>query len=188
MANQGPAYGDMLARKKKIEGKRDHAQEHDMMVFIQQMTGVQELDLDNCECLKDGKVLCQLINGLIDSKVKVDHKTTPFSMRANLEAFIEGCKRFGVNEGDVFQVNDLFEGKNVPQFTQCIYAVGRKLQSDDPDYKGPILGPKASVEHKREFSQEQMDAGKHVHSLQMGSSKGASQKGQSFGAPRQIVN
>ena len=58
----------------------------------------------------------------------------------------------------------------------------------DPSYNGPVLGPKQSAEHKREFTQEQMDAGKHVHSLQMGSNKGASQAGQSFGAPRQIMN
>ncbi|XP_022081682.1 myophilin-like [Acanthaster planci] len=186
MANVGPAYGDMLARKKKIEGKRDAQQEHDMMIFIQERTGSNDIDVDNIECLKDGKILCELINGIIDNKVKCDQGNAPFKMRANVESFIEGCKRFGLKEQELFQVNDLFEGKNLPQFTQCIYAIGRKLQMD-PCYCGPILGPKQAAENKRHFSQEQLDAGKHIHSLQMGSNKGATQAGQNFGAPRQII-
>ncbi len=32
-----------------------------------------------------------------------------------------------------------------------------------------------------------MEAGKYIHSLQMGSNQGASQAGQSFGAGRQII-
>lgn len=57
----------------------------------------------------------------------------------------------------------------------------------DPGYSGPCLGPKPATENKREFTQEQMDAGKHNIGLQMGSNKGASQAGQNFGAPRQIM-
>ncbi len=56
----------------------------------------------------------------------------------------------------------------------------------DPSYNGPVPGPKQSAANKREFSEEQLEAGKYVHSLQMGSNKGASQAGQNFGLGRQI--
>lgn len=42
-------------------------------------------------------------------------------------------------------------------------------------------------ENKREFSDEQLKAGKNVIGLQMGSNKGASQEGMSYGRPRQIL-
>lgn len=173
--------------KKKLDGKRDHDQECEMLRFIRDMTH-EEMDMEHPENLKDGKVLCKLINGLLDAsrQVKYDPGNSTFKMRANVESFIEGCKKFGLKEQELFQVNDLFEAKNVCQFTQCIYALGRRLQMD-PSYNGPVLGPKQSAEHKREFTQEQLDAGKNIQSLQMGSNKGASQAGQSFGAPRQIM-
>lgn len=44
-----------------------------------------------------------------------------------------------------------------------------------------------SQENKREFSAEQLKAGKNVIGLQMGSNKGASQEGMSYGRPRQIL-
>lgn len=42
-------------------------------------------------------------------------------------------------------------------------------------------------ENKREFTDEQLKAGKNVIGLQMGSNKGASQEGMSYGKTRQIV-
>lgn len=42
-------------------------------------------------------------------------------------------------------------------------------------------------ENKRDFSEDQLKAGKNVIGLQMGSNKGASQEGMSYGRPRQIL-
>ena len=39
----------------------------------------------------------------------------------------------------------------------------------------PVLGPKEADKNKREFTDEQLQAGKGVIGLQMGSNKGASQ-------------
>lgn len=51
----------------------------------------------------------------------------------------------------------------------------------------PTLGPKEAEANKREFTQEQLDAGKGVIGLQMGSNKGASQSGSTpYGLGRQI--
>lgn len=44
-----------------------------------------------------------------------------------------------------------------------------------------------SQENKREFSDDQLKAGKNVIGLQMGSNKGASQEGMSYGRARQIL-
>lgn len=50
----------------------------------------------------------------------------------------------------------------------------------------PGLGPKEAEANKREFSKEQLEAGKNIIGLQAGTNKGASQAGMSFGATRQI--
>lgn len=50
-----------------------------------------------------------------------------------------------------------------------------------------MLCCRKAQENKREFSDEQIKAGKNVIGLQMGSNKGASQEGMSYGRPRQIL-
>lgn len=66
-----------------------------------------------------------------------------------------------------------------------IGAVGRKAQSKG--YDGPVLGPKEATAEKREFTEEQLQAGQNVIGLQMGSNKGASQAGATpYGLGRQI--
>lgn len=51
----------------------------------------------------------------------------------------------------------------------------------------PVVGPKESTQNKREFTDEQLQAGKGVIGLQMGSNKGASQSGMTaYGGQRQI--
>ena len=50
-----------------------------------------------------------------------------------------------------------------------------------------MLCSRKAQENKRDFSDEQLKAGKNVIGLQMGSNKGASQEGMSYGRPRQIL-
>ena len=51
----------------------------------------------------------------------------------------------------------------------------------------PPLGPKEADKQEREFTEEQLQAGKGVIGLQMGSNKGASQSGMTpYGLGRQV--
>ena len=71
------------------------------------------------------------------------------------------------------------------QVINGIHALGRRAQKNNFD--GPTLGPKESDEQKREFTQEQLEEGKKVIGLQMGSNRGASQAGATpYGLGRQI--
>ena len=50
-----------------------------------------------------------------------------------------------------------------------------------------MIGPKEARENKREFTDEQIEEGKKVISLQMGTNRGASQTGMTaYGTGRQI--
>ncbi len=71
------------------------------------------------------------------------------------------------------------------QVINGINALGRKAGAKGFD--GPTIGPKEASGNKREFTDEQINQGKSVIGLQMGSNKGASQAGSTpYGLGRQI--
>lgn len=188
MSNQPLASGLSAQVKKKLASKRDEGQEQDVLNWIE---AIMESKLDRSkpyeDLLRDGVVLCKLMNKLQPGSVKKinENSTAPFKIMENINAFQEAIKKYGVPVADVFQTVDLFEKKDVAQVTQCICALGRTCQTH-PEYKGPILGPKLAQENKREFTEEQLREGSNVVSLQYGSNKGASQAGISMGKQRMI--
>lgn len=136
--------------------------------------------------LKDGVVLCKLINKLKPGSVKKIHaKGGNFVLMQNIEAFQGGMKGYGVPQDEIFQTVDLFEARNVHQVVLSLGALAR-ITSNKPDWTGPQYGPKMSTENKREFTEEQMRAGDAHVSLQYGSNKGASQAGLNMGKMRSV--
>lgn len=41
------------------------------------------------------------------------------------DRFQEAIKKYGVPQEEIFQTADLFERRNIPQVTLCLYALGR---------------------------------------------------------------
>jgi hypothetical protein len=69
---------------------------------------------DFADSLKDGIALCTLINLLCPGSVpKINFVRAPFKQRENLEMFLKGCEKYGLKSHDLFQVNDLYERKNL---------------------------------------------------------------------------
>ncbi|CAL1540009.1 unnamed protein product [Lymnaea stagnalis] len=140
------------------------------------------------DLLKDGIILCKLMNKLIPGCIKkIDTKGGGFALMQNIERFQTAAKQWGVPANEVFQTVDLWEKKNIPQVTLCIHAMGRVAQLR-PDYKGPSLGPKMAEKNERQFTEEQLLEAKNTVSLQYGSNKGANQSGLNMGKPRSILD
>lgn len=138
------------------------------------------------DLLRDGIILCNLMNKLMPGCIKkIDKKGGGFALMQNIERFQDAARKWGVPPTEVFQTVDLWERKNIPQVTLCIHSLARVAQTRD-DYKGPVLGPKMADKNVREFTEEQLEAGKYVHSLQYGSNQGASQAGINMGKQRMI--
>ncbi|XP_071956738.1 myophilin-like isoform X1 [Antedon mediterranea] len=188
MASQGPSFGMSAEVKRKLDGKRNPEQEQKVREFIEFHLG-EPFPSDNYqESLKNGILLCRLLKKFHPGfTAKIDKGKMPFNQRCNVENFCEGLKTFGLQEMELFQVNDLFEGKNLAQVTACIVAFARHAQKQ-PGYDGPILAPKQSEGNVREFSDEQLKAGQYTIGLQMGTNKCASQAGQNFGLGRQVTD
>ncbi|KAJ8315579.1 hypothetical protein KUTeg_007729 [Tegillarca granosa] len=87
---------------------------------------------------------------------------------------IEVMSAYGVADHDNFQTVDLYEAQNLNQVAQSKGVSG--------------IGPKEADANKREFTDEQLKAGQNIIGLQMGTNKGASQKGMNIGNTRHIVD
>jgi hypothetical protein len=94
-----------------------------------------------------------------DSIKKFKQKGPAFLLMENVQSFLAAIKKYGVPDEEVFQTPDLFEARNIPQVTLCLYALARTTQKH-PEYAGPQMGPKMSTENKREFSEEQIRKGR----------------------------
>jgi len=181
-----------LARKR--EANYDVEQEQQATRWIQDVVGEEASALAGVsgasnvqEVLKDGTILCRLIMTIDPSvKFKVNTSKMAFKQMENIGQFLQACEKYGVNKVDLFQTVDLYEGQNMNAVINGIHALGRKTQSKG--YTGPSLGPKEASANVREFTDEQLAAGKNVIGLQMGSNKGASQSGQNFGKSRSIMD
>ena len=109
----------------------------------------------------------------------------PFKQRENIELYLKACEAYGLSAQDLYQVNDLYENKNLYMVVDNLYALGGLAQRNGFD--GPVLGKKMATETKREFDQATLKAGQSVIGLQYGSNKGASQRGMTaYGTGRQI--
>ncbi|EDO30656.1 predicted protein [Nematostella vectensis] len=139
----------------------------------------------NEDVLKDGQILCRLANHLGGDIQKINNSKMAFKMMENIAKFLDFCGTFGVAKSDLFQTVDLYEKQNIQQVINSIHALARKANSKGLSV--PILGPKESQKNPREFTEEQKRAGEGVIGLQMGSNKGASQAGDTFGRPRQVA-
>ena len=109
----------------------------------------------------------------------------PFKQRENIEMYLKGCETYGLVTQDLFQVNDLYENKNLYMVVDNLYALGGLAQKQS--FNGPVIGKKMATQNKRAFDDATLKAGQSVIGLQYGSNKGASQAGMTaYGTGRQI--
>ena len=170
----------------KIAAKRDPQQEKEAQEWIEAIIG-RKFNTTFEDYLRDGQVLCELINKIQPGSVtKINTSGGDFKMMENINKFQKAIQEYGVPDIDVFQTVELWEKKDIGQVITTLFALGRETYRHS-NWKGPYLGPKPADECKRDFTEEQLNAGKTVIGLQAGSNKGATQAGQNIGASRKIL-
>ncbi|MCL4151548.1 UNVERIFIED_CONTAM: hypothetical protein GTU68_048657 [Idotea baltica] len=81
------------------------------------------------DILKDGVILCNLMNKLAPGSVKkIQTSGGSFKLMENIQRFQAGVKAYGVPMEEVFQTADLFEKRNIPQVFLSLYALGRQVR------------------------------------------------------------
>merc|ERR1712215_343184 len=130
------------------------------------------------EILKDGVVLCKMMNKIEEGAIKKFKQKGPaFLLMENVQSFLAAVKKYGVPDEESFQTPDLFEGRNLPQVALCLFSLGRATQKH-PEFTGPQIGPKMAAKNERNFTEEQIRKGRDgVIGLQSGTNAGASQAG-----------
>ncbi|XP_067945542.1 muscle-specific protein 20-like isoform X2 [Watersipora subatra] len=171
--------------QEKLASKYDGQLAGQCMVWISQQIGESfdtSGDSSNVhQQLKNGQRLARLVNVISPGKISakmIDGAKMTFKQMELINKFIDVCKQLGVPDHECFATVDLYEEQNMNQVITCIAALMRKFG----------LGPKESTENKRDFTDEQLKAGQSVIGLQMGTNRGASQAGMSFGKARHIVD
>ncbi|XP_032390042.1 transgelin [Etheostoma spectabile] len=197
MANKGPAYGLSREVQSKIDKKYDPELEERLAEWIVVQCGVARPQPGKTEFqnwLKNGCVLCELINSLYGSNKPIKtikSSTMVFKQMELISMFLKAAENYGVTKTDMFQTVDLYEGKDLAAVQRTLMALGSlAVTKNDGCYKGdPSWFHKKAQENKREFTEEQLTDGKNVIGLQMGTNRGASQSGMTgYGQARQIIN
>uniref|UniRef100_H3D0G5 Calponin n=1 Tax=Tetraodon nigroviridis TaxID=99883 RepID=H3D0G5_TETNG len=186
--NKGPAYGLSAEVKSKIAQKYDPQKEEELRLWIQDITG-HPIGPDFQKEMKNGVILCELINHLAPGSVKKIN-TSPLNWHQleNLTNFIKALTAYGLKPHDIFEATDLFENGNMTQVQTTLLALASMAKTKGCR-TGVDIGVKYAHKQERSFDEEKMKAGQCVIGLQMGTNKCASQAGMSaYGTRRHLYD
>ncbi|KAG7266848.1 hypothetical protein CRUP_027308, partial [Coryphaenoides rupestris] len=147
----GPAFGLSAEVKSKLAGKYDPQKEEELRLWIQDVTG-KRVGEPFMESLKDGVILCELINTL-----------QPGSLE-NIGNFVRAITSYGLKLHDLFEANDLFENVNHTQVQSTLITLaGMVIQGFHSKYD---MGVKYAEKQHRRFAPEKLKEGRNVIGLQ----------------------
>jgi len=136
-----------LAAKQKA--KYDPELEKEVVNWIETITGAKKGDEEIADWLKDGLVLCKLVNTIKPGTIKKTNESKmPFKQMENITFFMNAARDLGVPESSMFSTPDLFEAKNLGSVVNCVYTLGGVVQANIPEFTGPKLGVEMAVESK----------------------------------------
>ncbi|XP_051719099.1 calponin-3b [Ctenopharyngodon idella] len=186
--NKGPAYGLSAEVRSKIAQKYDLQKEEELRYWIEDVTGMP-IGENFQMGLKDGVILCELINKLQPGSIKkINHSKLNWHKLENLGNFIKAILAYGLKPNDIFEANDLFENGNMTQVQTTLLALASMAKTKGMDTKVDI-GVKYADKQTRNFDDEKMKAGQCVIGLQMGTNKCASQAGMTaYGTRRHLYD
>ncbi|XP_061267123.1 calponin-3 isoform X2 [Bos javanicus] len=175
--NKGPSYGLSAEVKNKIASKYDHQAEEDLRNWIEEVTGMS-IGANFQLGLKDGIILCELINKLQPGSVKkVNESSLNWPQLENIGNFIKAIQAYGMKPHDIFEANDLFENGNMTQVQTTLVALAGLMGTN----KCASQAGMTAYGTRRHLYDPKMQTDKPFDqttiSLQMGTNKGASQAG-----------
>jgi hypothetical protein len=134
-------YGMDKDLKDKADAKYDPELERQVTGWIETCIGEAKGDASFAEWLKDGKILCKLINSIKPGSVKkVNESTLAFKQMENIKFFTDAARTVGVRESSMFGTPDLYEAKNLGAVVSTLYTLGGAVQVTCPEFTGPKLG------------------------------------------------
>ncbi|CAM9693233.1 unnamed protein product [Chrysoparadoxa australica] len=155
---RGGGYGMDAELAQKQAANYDFEAEDMAREWIEAVTGasLESVSPDFGVSLKDGTVLCALVNTIKPGTIKrVNNSKMPFKQMENISAFLKACRVLGVQEHSLFETVDLYEEKDIGLVVRALHALGGAVKKSVPEYTGPSLGVRASSPTVREWSAEE---------------------------------
>lgn len=188
--NRATKSGLAAEAHSKIQSKYDPQLASQLLIWLKDVMNLEDVDTSGdretfYKLLKDGQVLCRLINVLQPGSIpekKINNTKMAFKCMENINLFLENVRKLGVPAEETFQTVDLWEQQNLSSVLICLQSLARKASK----FGFKSLGPKEAEANVRSFSDEQLKAGQGIISLQYGSNKGANQSGINFGNTRHM--
>lgn len=147
-------------------------EEQEIREWIEEIT-VEKLPQGSfADIMKDGVVLCKLVNIILATEASVAIKcpsrsNLSFFQMENIAYFINKAKMLGVPDDECFQTIDLYEAKNLKQVFTCLYSLSRNLyKRGRTDIR--VIGPKLVEKTPITFTEDQLNEAKRTVSLQYG--------------------
>ena len=114
----------------------------EVQAWIEEVTS-RRFEKPFAEQLKDGTVLCELINriqpGTIPERTVSRGSTVPFRQLENISLFLRAAKSIGgLRDFECFDAADLGRADGLPRVVMCLYALGAAVRKK-PGYDGPKL-------------------------------------------------
>ncbi|KAJ4395459.1 calponin [Didymella pomorum] len=99
---------------------------------------------DLLDALKDGTVLCRLVNMVVSTPIRFKKSAMPFIQMENIAHFLKACELPPLNmpSHDRFLTVDLYESKDPAQVLQCLTAFSRAANAINPSNFPTSIGPK----------------------------------------------
>uniref|UniRef100_A0AC35FN33 Calponin-homology (CH) domain-containing protein n=1 Tax=Panagrolaimus sp. PS1159 TaxID=55785 RepID=A0AC35FN33_9BILA len=74
------------------------------------------------EWLKDGTILCQILDTVYPGslKAKINTKKSQFSAAENITNFLESAKNVGIDESNLFELSDLLDEKDIGKIIKTL--------------------------------------------------------------------
>lgn len=99
--------------------------------------------------LKDGNVLCMLVNTIYgEGSLKFKQSRMAFVQMENIEKFLNFCKQHGVPQDELFQTIDLYEENDPYQVILSLQSFSRMVHKQFPN-KYQIIGPAIATKRPR---------------------------------------
>uniref|UniRef100_A0A4X2KW25 Calponin-homology (CH) domain-containing protein n=1 Tax=Vombatus ursinus TaxID=29139 RepID=A0A4X2KW25_VOMUR len=131
--NQDDKHKLSAAVKSKIASKYDHQAEEDLRNWIEEVTGLST-GTNFQWGLKNGIILCELINKLQPGSVKmVNISLLNWPQLENISNFIRAIQIYGMKPCDIFEANDLFENKNMARVRSTLVALASLMGTNGCD-------------------------------------------------------
>lgn len=185
MANRSVTTGLQFLNAEKHLGERNKYVESEIALWIEAVLNDPIPPKDFDDLLRDGVLLCRVMNTLKPGCVsKIQKPWTKDNQRANIQAFLDAVRSYGVPEEYIFAIEDLHEKRNIPNVIKTMIFLGKVIY-EHPEWEGPYLGPKPTGSI-RQWPEEKLRAGEGIVPLQAGTNKFATQKGLRIGRARDI--